>query len=1063
MGQGSVGFVGRARELADLRAGVDEALAGRGAVWLLCGEPGIGKSRLADEVARGTRGAAVLWGRSWEAGGAPAYWPWTQVLRALFRRRELRELLSGERAAVLAQLVPELAPDRAPRLDGALDGAPALPPEHARFQLMEAVAAALCDASAEQPLLLVFEDLHAADGASLLLLDFVAHQIYGSPIAVIGTFRDAEATRVPPLARLGQEARTIALGRFGADEVRALLEQVLGAPPPDAMVERAALRTEGNPLFLVELARLLVTQGDTSAVPGTLRTALRQRQGQLAPEVNRALELAAVVGREARVDLLARTAGLSVPALTHALDEACAAAFMAPLGPGLYRFTHILVREVIHDAIPPEERRALHLAVAEALRRAGGEPSWSEIAHHSFAAGEPGLAAALEATERAAAVHLHQLAFEEAIAAFERALDALARARDPSPVRRAEILLALGHARLRSGDVDGGRRTCLAAAELARQLGDFDLFARAALELGSVFHFGHVQPGLAGLLEEALDRLDPADSSLRARVMARLAAAQQPALDPLQPLDLGREAIAMARRAGDEDALLAVLRAAGSAMVDLVDPVERIQLDRELVELAGRRGERADQVRGQLRLVADCYELADPAGAAAAMAAVRRLAADLGHAWYLWQARSLDALEALVHGRLVEASQAIDDAEELGRVAGDPNARACAMHQRVQLLALRGERDPLVALVAPLARLFGDGIGAALGALSAVIGLLHAGRVDEAARRATPEVVDILLGLRDRSAFLPLAELAAATRDRDLAARLLAVIEPVGDQVAGLGAARILLGPMARGCAMSLRALGRMPEARRWQERALARSIGLASPPMEAVDRLLLAEFMSADGDAAGAREERAAAQRLIDAHGMVGLAPAQDVAAPAILSPARVSRFALVREGDAWRVDCDGESFHIKELKGLQILARLIEQPGRELHVVDLVGSAAEIDEARDGGDAGELLDRRARDDYRRRLADLEERLAEAGRNHDVGRAAGLRAELEFLEAELSRAVGLGGRARRAGSAVERARVNVQRRLREAIRRLGLHSPRLGRHLENSVRTGTYCSYAPE
>jgi hypothetical protein len=387
----------------------------------------------------------------------------------------------------------------------------------------------------------------------------------------------------------------------------------------------------------------------------------------------------------------------------------------------------------------------------------------------------------------------------------------------------------------------------------------------------------------------------------------------------------------------------------------------------------------------------------------------------------------------------------------------------------MQLLWLRGDTAGLVALAAPLGRVFGDRpVGAALGSLSAVMCLLWAGRIDEAARCATPDVIDVVFGIHDRSALLPFAQLAAATRDRHLAARVAERILPVGDQLSATAAGRILLGPMARGCAHVMQALGRGAEARRWQERALARSQGLDSPPMEAVDRLLLADLMAGDGDAAGARDQRAAAHRLIDLHGLRGLAAAPDAAAPASAAPpavTRVSRFALAREGDAWRVDCDGEAFHIKDLKGLHILAALIERPGREMHVVDLVGPAGEGEavHARDAGDAGELLDRRARDDYRRRLADLEDGLAEAERNHDLGRAATARAEIEFLEAELSRAVGLGGRARRAGSAVERARVNVQRRLREAIRRLGLHSPRLGRHLENSVRTGTYCSYAPE
>ncbi len=1067
VGYGRVELLGRARELQELRAGIDDALAGRGALWLVCGEPGIGKSRMIEEVARGTDGAVVLWGRCWEAGGAPAYWPWLQILRALIRRPELRGLAGGERAPALTQLLPELARDGDTTMQGVL------PPEQARFQLMEAVASLLSDAAGERPLLLLLEDLHAADGSSLALLDFLARQLYTSPVAVLGSFRDAEATREPLLARLTQEARTIPLGRLGASEVRAFLEEAIGQPAGDSLVARVAERTEGNPLFLVELARLLVTQGGAGeperalAIPGTLRTALHQRLARLSAGGRELLEQAAVVGREVPVNLLRLAFGADPAALAAALDEVCAAALMARLGSAACRFTHIMVREVVHDAIEPERRRSHHLKVAEALERATvGEPAWSEIAHHAFAAGADGLATALDASERAAERDLARLAFEEAIATLERALDALDRAA-PSPLRRAHLLLRLGHARLRGGDVDGGRRDCMAAADLARQLGDDDLFAAAALEIGSVFHFGHVQPDLASLLEEALERLDAADSPLRARLMARLAAALQPALDPTAPVDLARRAIAMARRTGDEDALLAVLRAGGSTMVDLVDPRERVLLDRELVALAERRKQPDEALRGQMRLVFDFYELADPAGAAASMAEVRRLAEELNHPAFLWQARALDGLEALTRGRLDEAEQAIEDADELGRASGDPNARAVVLDQRLHLLWLRGDREALLELVPHIGRALGSGAaGLALGTMAEVTWLLLAGRVEQAALRATPELIDILLRLGDRTSLVPLAVLAVARGDRALAARLADLLLPIGDQMTSSGAiGRVWHGPMARGCALALRALGRLDEAVSWQERALELSRALGSPPMEAVDRLGLADLLAVAGDEAGARTHREVAMGLIDAHGLAGLVPQDARAAIAPVAGARsaprpVTRFALEREGDGWRLACDGETFHLKDLRGLHILAALLARTGNEIHVIDLAGGG---DAIADGGDAGELLDRRARDEYRRRLADLEGELADAEESRDLGRTTRARAELEFLEAELARAVGLGGRPRRAGSAAERARVNVQRRLREAIRRIALHSPRLGRHLENAVHTGTYCRYAPE
>jgi hypothetical protein len=147
-----------------------------------------------------------------------------------------------------------------------------------------------------------------------------------------------------------------------------------------------------------------------------------------------------------------------------------------------------------------------------------------------------------------------------------------------------------------------------------------------------------------------------------------------------------------------------------------------------------------------------------------------------------------------------------------------------------------------------------------------------------------------------------------------------------------------------------------------------------------------------------------------------------------------------------------------LSDSKGLRWLAQLVSEPGREFHVLDLSAPAG----ASDGGDSGELLDGRARQEYRLRLESLESEIAEAETNNDAGRAAALGVELDFLKAEIGRALGLGGRERRAGGAAERARINVQRRLRDALRRITLQHPELGQRLERAVKTGIYCCYRP-
>ena len=216
-------FVGRERELAELALALDEGCAGAGSVWLIGGEAGIGKSRLVEEVARAAaaRGAVLLDGRCWEAGGAPAFWPWVQVLRGL--RREVgaaavAEIL-GARAEALSPLLPELAPSGAPRPPSSQDA------EQARFQVLEAAASLLVEASVRAPLVVTLEDLHAADASSLALLEFVAREVTRARVVVLGTYRDLATDGGPGaqhLARVARVARHLELGRLEREQVQAL-------------------------------------------------------------------------------------------------------------------------------------------------------------------------------------------------------------------------------------------------------------------------------------------------------------------------------------------------------------------------------------------------------------------------------------------------------------------------------------------------------------------------------------------------------------------------------------------------------------------------------------------------------------------------------------------------------------------------------------------------------------------------------------------------------------------------------------------------------------------------
>jgi DNA-binding SARP family transcriptional activator len=309
-------FVGRSSELAELVAGLDDAFAGRGCLCMLVGEPGIGKSRLAEELVghAEARGAQVLVGRCWEAGGAPAYWPWVQSLRAYVRETGT-ELL---RAQV-----------------GALEH------EAARFRLFDATTQFLRSASENRPLVLVLDDLHAADAPSLLMLRNVARELGSTRMLVVGICRDVDPVPGPALAdmlaEVGRErgSRRLQLAGLSESELADYVEVETAAR---VAVPELHDQTGGNPLFAGEIARLLSLEGRHS-VPPNVRDVIARRLTHLSPACSQALVLASVLGREFALDVLARLSGLAEDDLLDLLDEAIAARVVSdvpgrPTGPG---------------------------------------------------------------------------------------------------------------------------------------------------------------------------------------------------------------------------------------------------------------------------------------------------------------------------------------------------------------------------------------------------------------------------------------------------------------------------------------------------------------------------------------------------------------------------------------------------------------------------------------------------------------------------------------------------------------------------------------------------------
>ena len=1097
-GSGASGvFVGRESEVQELRAGLDGALAGRGRLFLIAGEPGIGKSRLADELAAdaGARGAEVLWGRCWEAGGAPAYWPWVHSIRGHLREvdRDVLRAELGAGAVDVAQMLPELR-----ELFPDLPESPAAEPETARFRLFDSTAAFLKNAADARPLVLVLDDLHAADVPSLLLLRFVASELREHSLFVIGTYRDTEVDPGHPLAATVAEAardRSTSLLRLGGVGQAALsryIELTTGQTAPGDLVAAIYEQSEGNPLFFGELVQLIATDERLTtlvagpvgrlAIPQRLREVMGLRLRRLSEGCVRALTVASVLGREFDLDALARVSDIPPEALLAVLDEATAARVVTDV-PGAarrLRFSHVLIRDVLYDELTTARRVELHRRVGGALEdlyTPDREPHLAELAHHFLqsAAGDDARKAA-DYAQRAGDRALSLLGFEEGARLFEMGLQALELSGPVDGRMRCELLLRLGDAQARAGDVPKSQETFLRAADLAGQLGLPEHLARAALGYGGrfVWEAARGDTKLVPLLEQGLQALGDAHSSLRARLMARLAGGPLRDEPTRERRDaLSQEAVELARRLGDQRTLAYALDGRYAAIWWPDNLEQRLAVATELVRVAHQTGEPERELQGRHYRCLALLELGDTPAAYAELEGQARLAEELRQPAQHWYVASVRATLATFEGRFAEAEELIPKAMSLGRRAQGSMAPA---YHAIQLYLLRHAQgraeemeEPVRAAAArfatyPVLRCMLAHLYAELGLQASARQILENLLAGESS--AFPMNDEWIFGmglLSDVAAFLGDANHADELYERLLpfAARN-AVSTPDG-----------CLGSVSRPLALLAATASRWEAASRHFEDALEMNNRNRARPWVAQTQYDYARTLL-ERDAPGDRER---ARALLDE----ALATARDLGMTALarksesIGAAPAADCIFRREGEYWSVAFDGERCRLKDTKGLRYLAELLANHGREIPAVALATSAerqpspgtreladAGLD-ARGHGDAGEVLDPDAMSAYRGRLDELEEELAEAESWNDPERAARAREERDFITSELAGAVGLGGRARLAGSSAERARQSVTKAIKAAIERIAQSCPGLASHLEATIHTGVLCRYQPD
>src|SRR5438046_4438798 len=686
-------FVGRRDELVELRAGLEDAVTGRGRFFLVVGEAGIGKTRLVEELAReaAERGHLVLWGRCWEGEGAPPYWPWIQVIRASLRTAHaeggLPLVAGGAGAPYLAQLVPELGGLKSP--------APSVPPqsEHARFYLFDAVATSLGSRPDRTPLVLVFDDLHWAATPSRLLLQCLVHELRDTAMLVVATYREMEARQSPHVAdilgALARDGRHLPLRGFGDEEVALFIEGKTGRSASAALVRAVHHETEGNPFFVDEIVHLLVSEGtleprDTSIpprlpVPQGVREAIRRRLAPLPAPCRDALTFASVVGREFGLGALQRACGLAADALLEVLRPALGREILVPdpRTAGRYRFAHALIRETIYEELGAAERARLHGRIGEvleALHEMDPIPHLATLAHHFLeAVPAAGAEKAIAYSTRAARHAEASLAYEDAAVLFERALDVLAEGRPADARQRCELLLARGGAQWKAGGGPAARETFRQAADIARRIGDAPLLARSALGFaGEGSRLLWVRSGVVDqprieLLEEALDGLGDRDPGLRARLLARLAINLYWAPEPERVVALSEEAVRLARQLGDPRNLAAVLRARWIALRRPEGAEERLAIADEIVTLGQRTGDRELSLLGHRFRIVGFLERGDVVAADREIEAWAQIAGELRQPLYLTDLAIWRATRAIMDGRFAEGEEQAKRAFELGQ------------------------------------------------------------------------------------------------------------------------------------------------------------------------------------------------------------------------------------------------------------------------------------------------------------------------------------------------------------------------------------------------------------
>lgn len=802
-------LAGRADELAALTDLVDRVVAGTDrspSFVALTGEPGIGKSRLSIEAATyaDAHGMTIAWGRCSQDDGAPALWPWATVLDRLG---------SG---------LPTSGTDD--------DGG-------AAFRAWETVVESVLAAATAGPLMLVLDDLHWADTSSLrvlrLLTEAAVAEGPGPRLLVLTTWRE----HPPPTGALAEVAEALArkhalriqLRGIPAEAAAQVFAQITESEPTEAETDALRRRTEGNPFFLVEYARLARERGDVAALmaepqpPAAVHEVLSRRLAQLDEPTRELLQVASVLGRIFELGTLAGTAGQDDDQVLDRLDPALAAGLVEEDGVDRFRFTHALVRDTVLSSLPQSRRARVHARAAGVL--AGRNGHEAEIARHWLAVGPRHLADAWPAAQAAARSATAVFAYVEALEMLEHAL----RAQDQDPGSddrsRFELLTDLAEVLRRAGRWIELRGVAHEAIEVADELGDPDLLGRAGImtSTGALWQaaaHAQVDPMVVAALRRALDRLPDGDSPARCRVMLGLAGEIYYGATPQEREAISAEAVAMARRLGDPALTLSACLHAAIAVWRAGTAQLRLDLTTEAVGLAERLGDGISLCSAlTLRAVA-AGELGDVTVLDGSLSRARAEADRLRHIYAQLVLDSLEVSWAAMQGRFDEVEKIIEHMQGIGEVVSITGYEEAVAGALLMQLLWQGRDDEL-----SLAMTAMEGNTFLPIATSIVAVQCRTGHLDVARTYFEGHREDVGLAMASDTWFSPMAwsmgaEAACYLGDAQLGATAYQCLADLAGRPACAGSGSAI-GPVDMFLAMAAHATGEDDLAARHADRAL--------------------------------------------------------------------------------------------------------------------------------------------------------------------------------------------------------------------------------------------------